>query len=80
MLLPTKHLAADRSLMSVGSRVLSHLSMPSSVSELWHSMEVEQQERGLHRVSFDWFLLALSMLYAIGKISFNGGVVARERE
>ncbi|WP_428996396.1 ABC-three component system middle component 6 [Pseudomonas aeruginosa] len=29
------------------------------------------------RITYDWFLLALDLLYAIGTIELEGGLVAR---
>jgi len=72
MLLPTKGIDQDRALLSVGATILGLLTTPTTVSGLW--------ERFSHRpgrkddaptITFDWFVLALDMLYTMGVIRWN---------
>lgn len=56
--------------------VLAH---PKTVSALWE--ELNRHDVGLtttpRRISYDWFLLALDLLYALGTIELESGLVAR---
>ena len=79
MILPSKHLPHDRALLTVGAKVLTFLAHPKTVSALWQ--ELNRYDVGLaatpRRVSYDWFLLALDLLYALGTIELESGLVAR---
>jgi len=80
MILPSKHLPQDRALLTVGGHVLTFLARPKTVSALWD--ELNRQAEGLgstlpRRITYDWFLLALDLLYALGAIELDNGLVAR---
>jgi len=80
MILPSKHLPQDRALLTVGARVLTFLVRPKTVSALWE--EFNQHEASLsvtapRRITYEWFLLALDLLFALGAIELDCGVVAR---
>ncbi|RYH16671.1 MAG: hypothetical protein EON54_28160 [Alcaligenaceae bacterium] len=80
MILPSKHLPQDRALLTVGGHVLTFLARPKTVSALWE--ELNRQVEGLgstlpRRITYDWFLLALDLLYALGAIELDNGLVAR---
>jgi hypothetical protein len=76
MILPTKGLAVDRALLSVGAEVLRLLGRPKSVSRLWEQVN-QRQSSLLHTVSYDWFLLALNLLYLWGAVDFQDGRLRR---
>jgi len=79
MILPTKHLPQDRALLGVGAEILSQLKQPRSVSELWEAVcEARGRNPGSAPLSFDWFVLALNLLYAIAAIDHSDGIVRRE--
>ncbi len=79
MILPSKHLPHDRALLTVGAHVLTFLAHPKTVSALWE--ELNSHDAGLaapsRRITYDWFLLALDLLYALGAIELESGLVAR---
>ena len=80
MILPSKHLPQDRALLTVGGHILTFLMRPKTVSALWH--ELNKQAGGLgatlpRRVTYDWFLLALDLLYTLGAIELENGLVTR---
>ena len=79
MILPSKHLPYDRALLTVGAHVLTFLSRPKTVSALWE--ELTRHDAGMaampRRINYDWFLLSLDLLYALGAIELEGGLVAR---
>ena len=79
MFLPSQHLPQDRALLTVGAHVLTVLARPKPVSALWE--ELNRRDAGLaatpRRITYDWFLLALDLLYALGAIELESGLVAR---
>lgn len=83
MILPSKHLSQDRALLTVGAHVLTYLARPKTVSALWE--ELNRHNEGLtatppRRITYDWFLLALDLLYSLGTIELNSGLVARSTD
>lgn len=79
MILPTKYLPQDRALLTVGAEILVQLKEPRTVSELWECVS-ESRNRSIAAtpLSFDWFVLALNLLYAVTAIGYSNGVVRRE--
>lgn len=79
MILPSKHLPQDRALLTIGAHVLTFLAHPKTVSALWE--DLNRHDTGLvatpQRITYDWFLLALDLLYALGSIELESGLVAR---
>lgn len=79
MILPTKYLSHDRALLSVGAEILGQLKEPRSVSELWECVRGDREVRPTAPLlSFDWFVLALNLLYAVSAIDYSKGIIYRE--
>ena len=78
MILPTKGLAADRALLSVGGEVLRRLDQPKTVSRLWEQMR-HRQSSLLDAIPYDWFLLSLDMLFIVGAVELADGRLRRTR-
>ena len=76
MILPTKGLAVDRALLSVGAELLYRLDRPKTVSRLWEQVR-QRQSSLLEAVAYDWFLLALDLLYLWGAVTFEDGQLRR---
>jgi hypothetical protein len=76
MILPTKGLALDRALLSVGAEVLRRLDRPKTVSRLWDQVRHRQRSL-LESVPYDWFLLSLDLLYICGAVDFEDGQIRR---
>ena len=74
MILPGKHLKQDRALLGIGSDILSVLEQELTVSELWQRVQ-SSRSSAARPISFDWFVLSLSFLYAIGAVRYERGVV-----
>ena len=70
MILPSKGISADRALVTVGAVVLSLLDTPSTVTGLWDRFKRAFDDEDAS-VTFDWFALGVSMLYAIGAVDWN---------
>jgi hypothetical protein len=81
MILPGKHLREDRALLSVGAEILVHLDEPRTVSELWERVRQKRiSGSALAPLSFDWFILALNLLYALCALEFSDGIVSTRSE
>jgi len=69
MILPTKGISADRSLLAIGEAIIADMEQPKSVTEAWEDFQADWQRRRIaERVNFDWFSLAISMIYALGLV------------
>lgn len=81
MILPAKHLRSDRALLDVGAEVLMELGETRTVSELWERVRIARASRpGIGPLSFDWFVLAISFLYAISALDLADGVISPKRK
>jgi hypothetical protein len=82
MILPGKHLRQDRALLSVGAEILGHLDDPRTVSELWERVAAGRRvSHSTAPLSFDWFILALNLLFAISALDWTDGlVIARTQQ
>jgi hypothetical protein len=74
VILPTRHIATESSLISIGARALGELRTPRSVSDLWAAL---RDEAGV--VTFDRFCLALTFLHVLDVIDLDGEMVVRSR-
>jgi hypothetical protein len=78
VILPTKHLPSDRALLTVGARVLALLDEPRTVSSLWDRIRLKRELRDKRApMSYDWFILALDLLFLMEAIDFRDGVIRR---
>lgn len=72
MILPTKHVSLDNSLLGAGAVVLSLLSEPMTTTGIWervkHAPEIGTYSR---------FVLTLDFLYAMGAIDMAEGLIIR---
>jgi len=78
MILPTKRLNQDRSLLYIGAEVLRLLPEPKTVSRLWDDLKrsrVTASEGAL--VTYDWFVLVLAFLFALGGIELVRGRIRK---
>lgn len=78
MILPTKRLPQDRALLAIGADALLLLRQPQTVSKLWEDMK---RRRGARKdatpLPFDWFILSLGFLFAIGALELRDGRLHR---
>jgi hypothetical protein len=74
LILPTKRIPEDRALLAVGADVLTMLSRPQTVSRLWDQLKRRRIERKtVTPLPFDWFLLSLCLLFAMGAVELRDG-------
>lgn len=79
MILPTKRLSIESSLLGLGADVLRVLSEPKSISRVWDELKDVRQavnDRG-ERITFEWFVLALDLLFLAEVITLDNGVLSR---
>ncbi|MGA2451414.1 MAG: ABC-three component system middle component 6 [Polyangiaceae bacterium] len=78
MILPTKHLREDRALLTLGAELFVVLREAKTVSRLWSDFS-KHRSRGSSPVTYDWFVLTLDLLFALGVVEFARGRVMRTR-
>lgn len=72
MILPTKHISEDQSLLGVGAVLLNEIKQSATVTSLWEKV------RGHVAVgTFERFVLALDMLHITGVVHFSDGLIVR---
>ena len=78
MILPSKHLSQDRALLTVGARILPRLSQPRTVSALWEELSRESTAWSKpDSLRYDGYVLALDLLFLIGAIQLQDGLLTR---
>jgi len=79
MILPSKHTSQNRALLTVGAHVLTLLVQPKTVSALWEEVHNHNAGQSMmpQKITYDWFLLSLDLLYALDSINLKDGLVMR---
>lgn len=78
MILPTKHLSQDKALLTLGADILDRLETPQTVSALWDGLRLGRKDReSASRISYNWFILSLVLLYTMGAVEFHRGTIRR---
>ena len=72
MILPTKHIDTESSLIGIGAELIKIIDRPKTVSTLWEQAKLI---KGIK--SYGTFTLALDFLYMMGIIDFKDGFVKR---
>jgi hypothetical protein len=75
MILPTKRITQERCLLAIGAEVISLLDEPKTVSRVWD--DFKRLRLNDAAVTYDWFVLALDLLYMISVIRINKGVIEK---
>ncbi|GIG59260.1 hypothetical protein Lfu02_36320 [Longispora fulva] len=80
MIVPTKGIAPQRSLLAVGAQILQILDAPLTVSQTWSRLRQWREDHGhAAPVPFWWFVLALDSLYALGVVDMRNEVLVKRR-
>ena len=74
MILPDKTLRLSSTLLFRGSELLSLLRYPRTVSETW-----DRVRESAPAVPFETFLLTLTLLYSLGLVELQEGLLSRVR-
>jgi hypothetical protein len=78
MILPTKHIKPERALLTVGGELLGYLREPTTVSRLWDEIRSRRGEDNAPApINYDWFVLALDLLFIVGAIEFERGLIRK---
>lgn len=72
MILPTKYISPDESLLGVGATILKSIHEPLTVSSLW-----ERARSEANIGNFERFVLAANLLYLIGAIDYQDGLIVK---
>lgn len=73
MILPTKYVPASDSVIGHAATILPLRDRNPTVSELWHAFRAKSPG-----ASFDSFTEALTLLFMIGAVAINAGVLRWE--
>jgi hypothetical protein len=66
MILPTKHISIERSIINLGSEVLRKMNTEETVSSLWEKSRIIKGMR-----TFESFTLTLDFLFTVGAVEFK---------
>lgn len=75
MILPTKHIKLSNSLLNVGAEILRHLNESQTVTSLWNKARVVS-----HVKTFERFTLGLDLLFMLGMVDFEEGLLRRAKK
>jgi hypothetical protein len=80
MILPSRHLSQDRALLTIGARILQRLHQPKTVSALWEELSAgsEGKPNSRFELGYNWYVLALDLLFLIGAIKLEEGLLTRQ--
>jgi hypothetical protein len=70
MILPTKHISTRNSLLGVGAIIIEHLNYPRTITSLWSDLSKNSEV-----ATFERFVLVLDLLYMIGAIELEEGLL-----
>ncbi|UWR33522.1 hypothetical protein K3759_00040 [Sulfitobacter sp. W027] len=81
MILPTKHIRPERALLTIGAEILAALRGPMTVSRVWDEVRRRRGGSVEHApIAYDWFVLALDLLFAMKAVEFEGGLLRKGTE
>ncbi|WP_407925081.1 ABC-three component system middle component 6 [Amycolatopsis pittospori] len=81
MITPTKGIAPQRALLSIGAQIAQVIDSPLTVSQAWARFKSWRSDNGHHAtVPFWWFTLALDLLFSLGLIEFDGELLTLRRQ
>lgn len=75
MILPTKHLPLERTLLAGGAELLGILGRPQTVSQIWDRVRGQSPFP-----TFDHLALTLDLLFALGMIELRDGRLRRTKQ
>ena len=74
MILPDKNLLLSSSLLGTGANLLTKLKSPQTVSSLW-----EKFRKNGDITSYEKYILSLDLLYLLGLIDLDKGLLRRTK-
>lgn len=76
MILPSKTVSQEKALLTCGAEILRLISEPKTISRLWNEFKTTHQDKA-SLFSYDWFILALDLLFIIHAIELVNGKIRR---
>jgi hypothetical protein len=81
VILPSKHIPPNRSLISVAAEVHEFIVAKSTVSSIWNELnEMLSKSMRAGEISYDWFILSLDLLFLLGFIENESGFIKRKKQ
>ena len=81
MILPTKHIRPERALLTIGAEILGAMRGPMTVSRVWDEVRRRRGEAAEPApIAYDWFVLALDLLFAMKAVEFEDGLLRKRPE
>lgn len=78
MILPSKSIAEDLALITVGAQILDQLDTPGTVNSVWDRVVTfRARQKAPSNLPFWWFALALDLLYAVNAVALTDGQLVR---
>lgn len=78
MILPTKRIPAERTLLYVGAEILHLLYEPATISRLWDELKKTRVHQPNYApLTYDWFVLAVDLLFTLNVIEIDHGRLRR---
>ncbi|WP_050053501.1 ABC-three component system middle component 6 [Pseudarthrobacter siccitolerans] len=76
MITPTKGIAPQRALLSVSAQISLVLVEPMTVTQTWAALKSWRTKNANDSaLSYSWFILGLDMLYALGALRLESGLI-----
>lgn len=79
MILPTKRITQERCLLGIGADILTLLETPKTLSKVWDQYKDNNYKGGgsQRNITYDWFVLAVDLLYMMGALTAEKGLLRR---
>lgn len=80
MILPTKKLSPENSLIYIGGKVLAVLDEPKTISRTWEEFKDNRFDGSRNdrpAITYDWFVLSLDFLFLMGVVELSQGRLHR---
>jgi hypothetical protein len=65
--------------LGVGAQILADLTRPQTVSQLWEHSRRSQDYDSPRRLTWQRFILALDLLYAVNAVTMSDGLIERNQ-
>jgi hypothetical protein len=78
VIIPTKAITPDRALLTIAAQVLKQLDSPTTIDQTWARLKSwREANHQASPISFAWFVLACDILYALGVLELEDGLLSK---
>lgn len=74
-ILPDKTIRIEYSVIGVGAILLQNMTRTESVSSLWEKVKLKNEVN-----TFEKFISGMVVLFSIGAISYNNGIITKNKK